>query len=213
MLGQIAENYPDTLFNQIPKGTFNFGGAGINAWRSTCGVPIGVGAVLAQLGAPQNVKDEIFRFYESTPLPTEACRESYEKGDWETPGWTFVVPKKDIPQAVPKGILCHASLGRWVEAAGGPDGAWVMQFGTGTDAVTKAASDRCGKLVYDNVYRLATLINDWKAGTLPAGTGTLDPAVATCLTSGCHGGNYDVMVENCAPHVNGKMKCDESCHQ
>jgi len=211
VLGQIAENFPGTLFNQVPKGLFNFGGAGINSWRSTCGVPIGTGALLAQLGAPQNVKDELFAWYEKTPLPTEACRTSYEKGDWETPGWTFVVPKKNIPHAVPKTLLCHASLGRWVEAAGGPDGAWVKTFGTGTDAITKAASDRCGKLVYDMVQKLAELINDWKAGVPIAGT--LDPAVATCLTAGCHGGNYDVMVENCAPHVNGKMKCDESCHQ
>ncbi|MHB1018421.1 MAG: hypothetical protein ACYC2X_11130 [Coriobacteriia bacterium] len=197
----------------MPKGAFNFGGAGINSWRSTCGVPIGVGALLRQVGAPQNVMDEQFAWYEKTPLPTEACRESYEKGDWEAPGWTFVVPKANIPQAVPKTLLCHASLGRWVEAAGGPSGAWVKTFGTGTDSIVKAASDRCGKLVYDNVYKLATLINDWMAKSLPVGTGALDPAVTTCLTAGCHGGNYDVMVENCAPHVNGKTKCDESCHQ
>jgi hypothetical protein len=213
VIGQLAENYPNSLYNQILKGLFNFGGAGINGWRSTCGVPLGASAVLRQIGAPQNVQDEACAWYEKTSLPTSGCRDSYNKGDWTTPGWTFVVPRDKTPQAVPKTLLCHASLGRWTEAAGGPDGPWVKSFGTGTDGIAKAASDRCGKLCYDMAFKIATMINDWKAGTLPAGTGTLDPAVTTCITSGCHGGNYDVMVENFAPHVNGKMKCDESCHQ
>lgn len=43
----------------------------------------------------------------------------------------------------------------------------------------------------------------------------LDLSVGTCLTSGCHSGagGHDQEILDCAPHVTGKMKCDESCHQ
>jgi hypothetical protein len=157
-------------------------------------------------------------------MPSDAAYDDYASGTW-TPGGTATggwgsasnqlpIPRADTPQAIPKTLLCHASHGRWLEAAGGAEGAWVASF-PGADQAAKvgaAGGDRCSKLVYDCVFKLATLINDWKAGTLPSGA--LDPSVATCLTAGCHGSQYDPLdPENCAPEVAGKMKCNESCHQ
>jgi hypothetical protein len=210
VLGALAERFPDSMYSKIPKGLFNFGGGGVNAWRSICGSPNGGAAMLKIVTGNGNVIDEYLTWYERTAFPSNDTYTSFAKGDWTIPD-PAKYPKNKAPMAVPKGILCHASLGRWTEAAGGLNGAWVKtQFAGNLDL---AASDRCGKLVFDCVYKLTQLVNDWAADVIP--TPTLDPAVGTCLTSGCHGGagGYDPLVIECAPSVKGKMKCDEACHQ
>lgn len=208
MIGQLAANYPDSAYNQVARGIFNFGGGGVNGWRSICGVPNGGSAMLKMIGAPTKVMDEFMAWYERTPFPTNATFV-----DWNAGGWTVsTAPKSGAPQAVPKSLLCHASHGRWLEAAGGVEGAWVMSEFAGN--VGTAGADRCSKLVYDNVYKLCELINDWMATPSVLPSGALDPSVGGCLTNGCHGSTYDPLdPENCAPEVNGKTKCDESCHQ
>lgn len=210
MIGQLAENYPDSAYNQIPKGLFNFGGGGVNAWRNICGVPNGGAAMLKIVTGDSNVIDQYMRWYEKTAFPTNAAYEDYADGGWTLPA--AAVPKNNAPKAVPNTLLCHASHGRWLQAAGGPKGAWVTkQFGGN---VSLAGSDRCAKLVYDCVYKMVELINEFMSGATIAPP-ALDPSVNTCLTSGCHGGagGYDQEILDCAPHVQGKMKCDESCHQ
>lgn len=204
MIGQLAANYPSSLFNQIPKGSFNFGAGGVNAWRSICGAPNGGSALLAQLGAPTSVKDEYNAWYERNTFPSNAAYVDYNAG-----GWTVsTAPRTGAPAAVPKSLLCHASHGRWLAAAGGAKGAWVQSFPGADDAAktTAAGADRCSKLVYDCVYKLCELINAWKAGALPSGA--LDPSATTagCMAAGCH------TTSSAAIEVNGKMKCTESCH-
>lgn len=207
IIGALADKFPSSAYAQIPKGLFNYGGGGVNAWRSICGCPNGGAAMLKQVGAPGKVIDEYLAWYERTPFPTNNTYLSAQKGDW-TP---VVMPKDNAPMAVPNGILCHASVGRWVEASGGSTGAWAKKHFGGD--IVKSSSDRCGKLCFDTVYKLAELINDWMAGA-PLPSGASDPSVATCLTGGCHGGVYDNVIDDaCAPEVLGKMKCDESCHQ
>ncbi len=215
MIGQLAANYPSTLYNQIPRGIFNYGGGGVNAWRSICGGPNAGSALLAAVGAPTSVKDAYMAWYEGFAFPSNAAYTAYAAGGWTLTGKQ--IPKNNAPQAVPKSLLCHSSHGRWTEAAGGSEGAWVQTQFAGS--LGDAGSDRCGKLVFDCVTKLAELINAWKAtpADWPSTTipGTLDPSVATCLTGGCHGGAgaYDPEIIDCAPEVAGKMKCDESCHQ
>lgn len=207
MIGQIAANFPSSLYNQIPKGMFNYGAGGVNAWRNICGGPNGGSALLTLLGAPTSVKDEFNAWYERTYFPSNAAYD-----DWAAGGWTVnTAPKNNAPKAIPQSLLCHASHGRWLDAAGGEEGAWVATF-TGADTaakITAAGADRCSKLVYDCVYKLCQLINDWKAGTTP--TGALDASVAQCFQ--CHGSFDPLDTENCAPEVAGKMKCTDTCHQ
>jgi hypothetical protein len=210
VIGQIADNFPSSSYAAIPKSLFNYGGGGVNAWRNLCGVPNGGAAMLKIVTGNGNVIDEYMAWYERTAFPTNAAYE-----DWAGGGWTISdaskQPKDSAPQAVAKSLLCHSSHGRWLEAAGGAEGAWVTAEFAGNAGA--AGSDRCAKLVYDCVYKLVELVNDFMAGTIP--TPVLDPSVDACLTSGCHGGagGYDQAILDCAPHVAGKMKCDESCHQ
>jgi hypothetical protein len=200
VIGQLAANFPASVYNQIPKGTFNYGAGGVNAWRSICGGPNGGSALLAQLGAPTAVKDEFNAWYERNMFPSNAAYDDYASGTWTL---TVTAPLSGAPQAKPGGLLCHQSHGKWLKAAGGEDGAWVKKFAS----TTAAGGDRCSKLVYDCVYKLCTLINDWKAGTLP--TGALDPSATTagCMVAGCH------VAPDAAVEVAGKMKCTDSCHK
>jgi hypothetical protein len=228
VIGQLALNFPTTVYNDIPKGSFNYGGGGVNAWRSICGSPNGGSALLKQMGAPTAVMDEYMAWYEKTLLPSNAAYEDFAGGTWTPQGgvgalsWVatsantstqITQPIANAPMSVAQGLLCHSSHGRWLAAAGGAAGAWVANVGTiqgvtNAAALSAAGSDRCSKLVYDCVFKLATLINAWKAGTLPAGT--LDPsATATgCMNTSCHGATYGDY-----PIVAGKMKCTDSCHK
>ncbi|MCE5204137.1 MAG: hypothetical protein ABFC80_08900 [Coriobacteriales bacterium] len=227
MISQLAANYPGSVWDQLPKGIFNYGGGGVNAWRSICGGPNAGSALLAQLGAPQNVKDEFNAWYEKTALPSEAAYLDYKSGTWTPQGssgpltWvdsgtaagTILAPLANTPKAKPGSLLCHASHGKWLTAAGGSTGYWVhkvaeVQGLTPTAAIGAAGSDRCAKLVYDCVYKVVELINAWKAGTtIP---GTLDPETVGCMSASCHGSAAGI--EGTPWLAGGKSKCSP-CHK
>lgn len=220
MIGQLAANFPGSTWDSIPKGSFNYGAGGVNAWRSICGGPNGGSALLAQLGAPTAVKDEFNAWYERNLFPSNGAYEDFAGGTW-TPGGTatggwgtaanmLIPPRTGAPQAKPNSLLCHASHARWEEAAGGYYGNWIQTAPAANGGIAGAGADRCSKLVYDCVKKLCELINAWQAGTLP--TGALDPSAtaAGCMNSSCHNGGTPATA---ARPVNGKMKCTDACHE
>lgn len=199
MVGQFAARYPDT-WGLIPKGLFLYGSGGVAAWSSICGGPNGGAALLTQMGAPTSFKNEYLAWYEKNLFPTNAAYLDYRSGTWVPGGTTggvwggagLPIPLNNAPKARPNSLLCHSSHTLWTDVAE----SWIAVYGAA------AGSDRCSKLVYDCVYKLATLINTWKAGGTVAGT--LDPSVAACKTSGCHGTpGY--------PEARGNGKCTP-CH-
>ncbi len=217
ILGAVAAIYPST-FGQVPMGLFNYGGGGVNSWGSICGAPNGGSALLKLLTGNSNAMDDYLQWYQATALPTYAAYLDYKSGTWTpggsaTGGWgtasnQLAIPIANTPKSKANSILCHASLQNW-RAAGGNYEASVYPNGQ---------SDRCGKLVYDCVYKLATMVNAWMATGAAAFTGVLDPSAAmpgssnysassSCMTSGCHGTNATTG----HPYVNAKMKCTE-CH-
>lgn len=199
MVSQLAARFPDT-WGTLPKALWAFGSGGINSWGIVCGNVNGGVAILTQLSAPANVKNNFMRWFENTPLPTNMAYEDYRTGTWAPPGgfgagatW---VPLNNAPRVKPESLSCHAAHTRWKVAAS----SWLVLQGS------TANRDRCSKTTYDSVYKLATLINEWKSGA--AIDGSVDPIVATCKTSGCHSG------AECYPEtgVGGNMKC-EPCHR
>lgn len=207
VVSQLAANFPAT-WGLIPKGMFNYGGGGVNGYGSICGIPNAGSAVLAQLGAPTNVKNHFLRWYETTALPSNAAREDYESGTW-TPGGTsggvwggsgLAIPADTLPVSKSESVLCHVSLTKWRAAA---------------DKFTLAAqfdhqSNRCGALVYDLGVYLAELLNDWKAGVVI--DGTLSPAASAtgCKNPSCHGSSpVDPLCD--AVTAQGSMNC-KPCH-
>ncbi len=210
VIGALGAMYPAT-WGTFPKGTFNYGGGGINSWRSICGTPNAGAAVLKMVTNDGKAIDEYMAWYEKTALPTSACYDDYAfaianpadptrwipggsaAGVWG--GTALPIPFITTPKNAAGSVLCHASLTAWRVAGG-------------TFEVTHpgAQSDRCGKIVYDSVFKQATMINAWMAG----GTfvGALDAEVASCgepTGAACHGvgGN---------PLAQAKMKCSP-CHE
>lgn len=182
MVGQLAARYPDT-WGVIPKGLYIFGGGGLG-WGSVCGAPNGAIAVLGQMGAPSAFKLEFLRWYEKSALPTSAMYVDYRSGTWvpggtATGGWGSAanqlgVPTRNVPKSIAGSVDCHQSRSKWRAVAE----SWIAVYGQ---------TDRCRMVVYDSAYKLATLINLWKAGGTV--TGALSPEASStgCKQSNCHG--------------------------
>ncbi len=200
MIGQLAAIYPDS-WGLIPKGMFLFGSGGVAGVGSICGGAMGGIAVMTQMGAPASFKNEYLAWYEKTLIPSNAAYLDYRSGTWVPGGTTggvwggagLPIPLNNAPKARPNSNLCHASHTNWRSVSA----TWLAVNGSG------ANQDRCSKLVYDCVFKLATLINTWKAGGTVSGA--FDPVVAACKASNCHGAT------NGHPEASGSMKCTP-CH-
>jgi hypothetical protein len=208
VIGQLAAKYPGTVWDTIPAGLFNYGGGGIYSGGAVCGGYNGAMAVLRQMGAPAAVAQNYHRWFENTYLPTNAAYVDMASGSW-TPaaGWsaypaTTAVTRllNNAPKVKPMTTTCHGSHTRWKTAAN----TWLQAKGV------TANNDRCGKLTYDCAFKLATLINQWKAGATI--DGTLDPTTgataAGCKQSNCHASTAGGYPES---GVGGFMKCTP-CH-
>jgi len=214
----FAARFPDT-WGLIPKGMFNYGGGGVNAYGSICGCPNGASALLAQISGTQsagngaNTKTNFMRWYETTALPTNAAYLDFASGTWTpggsaTDGWgpTFTAtatqlatPYDNIPKSAAGEVLCHVSLTKWRAAAD----QWTGIIGK------DAQSDRCGKLCYDAVFYLANLINSWKAGNTIDGSVSAAASATGCKNPSCHGSSP--IAECDAVTAQGSMNCTP-CH-
>jgi hypothetical protein len=216
VVGELGNRFP-TTWGTVLKGSFNYGGGGVNAWGSICGGPNGITAMLTQMGATTAVKDNFLRWYENTAIPSNAAYEDFATGTWTpggsaTGGWgdTFTAgatqlqtPLNNVPNSKAQSILCHTSLQMWRVASD----QWMLAQYPGKDT----QNDRCAKLVYDCVYYAATLINQWKAGATI--DGSISPAASAtgCKTALCHGQTTS-SYESCdGVTVQGKMNCSP-CH-
>jgi len=204
---QLATNYPDS-WGRVPKGLFNYGGGGVNGWGNICGCPNAGSAILAQIGAPANVKNNFMRWYEKTALPSNAARLDYDSSTW-TPGGKSAgvwggsgcpIPFNSLPRSRAESTLCHTSLTKWRAAAD------KFTLAVGVDH----QSNRCGALVYDAAFYIATLLNEWKAGATI--DGALSPAASAtgCKNALCHGSSPTVP-ECEAVTAQGIMNC-KPCH-
>lgn len=208
----LATRFPST-WGLIPMGMFNYGGGGVNGYGNICGTPNGASALLQQINATTAMKMNFMAWYEKTALPSNACYEDFATGTWTpggnaTAGWgpslstpsnQLATPFNNVPKSVAGGTLCHISLTKWRQAAD----AWLLSMNADTQ------SDRCGKLCYDSVFYLATLINTWKAGGTIDGSVSADASATGCKNPSCHGG--PVVDANCPVTAQGSMKCS-SCH-
>lgn len=209
----LASRFPAT-WGVIPMGMFNYGGGGVNAYGSLCGCPNGGSALLSQIGAPTAVKNNFMKWYETTALPSNACYVDYKSGTWTpggnaTAGWgvtqgtpanQLATPYENSPKSISHNVLCHVSLTKWRAAAD----EWTLLIGADPQ------SDRCGKLCYDSVFYLATLINKWKAGDVIDGSVSPAASATGCKNASCHG-SLPTVPDCDAVTAQGSMDC-KPCH-
>lgn len=196
MIGQLAVRYPDT-WGMVPKSIGNKGSSGLYSTGAMCGNPLGGFLLFNMMGAPDSLANNFLRWFENTYLPTNDAYVDYRSGDWVCPGgFGSAAPFNNAPKVKPLTTTCHGAHTRWKVASQ----SWMAAKGA-----TAANHDRCRKSTYAAVYKIATLINDWKAGAVI--DQTLDPSVGStgCKTPGCH----DVYPSGGG--AGGKMKC-EPCH-
>ncbi len=135
----------------------------------------------------------LFRWYESTKLPTEISNRYASNHQ-------FLVPKyksdKILPQSVSHSIFCHVSVGRWCETSGYASG-------------SPERSERCARIAGDVVAKAVELLNLNLRGALPeaASKVTLSPYTAGCRTCHYKGKNYEQ-----GQFERGFLEC-ESCHK
>jgi hypothetical protein len=186
----LAALYPDT-WGTVPKNMFRFGGGGIAGWGTICGTLNGSAALIGMTVANgthrTNLTNAIFQYYATTPLPTNDAYKSHlgQLGLPSTWDPAVRIPIDNAPTSTADSPLCHASLVQWTMTTGASDGGPLQK-------------DRCGKAVFDVMFKNVQLLNAYfTAASAPSVP--LDPSVAAC--GACH-----------VTYTGAKMACS-SCHE
>lgn len=212
MIGQLAERdtgvagNPYDGWSKVPMNIGSMGSSGVFKTGAVCGNPLGSWILInmiAGVSAGENLANHMLRWFESTYLPTNQAYVDYASGTWTPSRGSFSSsnsPLNNAPKVKPGSFTCHGAHTRWKIAAK----SWILAKGT-----DRANHDRCRKSTYATVYKLATLINEWKAGA--SIDGSVDPTAggtsAGCRQSACHGSSgYPV-----GGGASGKIKCTP-CH-
>jgi hypothetical protein len=186
VVSQLAENYPSSDWAKVPKSLAQFGSGGINGTGAQCGNYMSAGLLFYHFGMGNPWTAAFLRWFETTPIPSNAAYIDYRSGTWNpvatnpsrTDGWGgtgMQIPLNNAPKVKSMTTTCHGAHTKWKVAAS----SWLKAQGSG------ANQDRCGKSTYDINYKIAQMINDFKAGA--AAPSSADPVVAGCKTSNCHG--------------------------
>ncbi|MBZ0255742.1 C-GCAxxG-C-C family protein, partial [bacterium] len=161
-------------FNGIPGEMFRYGAGGVAGWGATCGTINGAAAMINLVcdhSTASALINELVAWYADTELPIYAPegQEAMETSAAHSP-------------------LCHASVGRWCEAAQ-------------KSATSSERAERCARLVGDVAKKTSILLNDHFNDIFVPEHGVSEGATQ-CLT--CHGSSGQ-------NNANGKMECT-SCH-
>lgn len=164
----IVEEYADkqgSEYANFPFDMLQIGAGGGNGWGSLCGALNGGMMALALFSkTPGPLVDELFNWYQVTPLPIFRPEK----------------PRLEIKaKSVSDSLLCHVSVTKWSAAAG------VKAFSTERD-------ERCGWLVGDVALKTVELLNAQLDGTFKAAY-PFSAKVKTCMSCHEKGGKLEDM--------------------
>jgi hypothetical protein len=169
--GTVAEQL-GAPYTSFPFEMFIYGMGGVYGWGTLCGALNGCAAAIQVLSPnPGPLVDELFRWYENTPLP-----------DFEPKGKTF----KTV-QSLAGSPLCHPSIAEWCAASG-------------KKAYSAERDERCGVLAGSVARQCAMLLNAQAAGKFLPAT-AVDPRTQACMGCHEKGGPMENMrsKQSCAP--------------
>jgi len=147
-------------YANFPFDMLQIGAGGGNGWGTLCGALNGGMMALALFSkTPGPLVDELFNWYQVTPLPIFRPKN----------------PRMEIKvRSVSDSLLCHLSVTKWCNAAG------VKAFSPERD-------ERCGWLVADTTLKTVELLNAQLDGTFKAAH-PMPAATATCMSCHEKGG-------------------------
>lgn len=196
LMEALATAQPGTDWDMIPYGGtswYKYGGGGIAASGSLCGVPNGCCAVLNMVNMT-GLAGQVLTYYSNEVFPTSAVSDLYYGGGWTLPTG---VPEPILDSAVlarttALSPLCHISISKWCDAAG------VRLTDVGPTGIPHK-NDRCGKICADMAAFTAQLING------AASTTSGSPPGDACTD--CHNNTATSVL----PAQQGNMWCGH-CH-
>jgi len=145
-------------WTELPQNVGSYGNGG-GPYGATCGGAMGPFFVMSLVGAGGAIGQQFYKWY---------CDYAFPSTEWDAlfPGFENTVT------SVSGSPLCHESRSKW-------ENVYLRQW----DGVSPYDGTRCSKLPMDTTKKAVEMLNDWKAGLLPAAWEP-DADFATCY--GCH---------------------------
>jgi hypothetical protein len=163
IVGTVAEQL-GAPYTSFPFEMFLYGMGGVYGWGTLCGTLNGCAAAIQVLSPePGPLVDELFRWYENTPLPNFAPK-----------GMAFRTVQSQAGSP-----LCHPSIAQWCEASG-------------KKAYSPERDERCGVLAGSVARQCALLLNEQAAGKLIPVT-PVDARTKACMGCHEKGGPMENM--------------------
>lgn len=138
-------------FVSYPKTVTRYGAGGAMGWATLCGAPNGAAMAIYLVSKdPVPLIDEVFGYYEATPLPDYLPKQA----------------KFKIKPSVAESTLCHVSVSKWCDV-------------TGLKAFSPERAERCAHLVASVAKKTVEVLNAQAAGQFKASF-ALPAAVQAC---------------------------------
>lgn len=191
IIGLMGEKY-GAPYNQFPYAMLEANKGGISDWGTICGALYGAAAAYALFWGRNErgpMVDELFRWYEVTPLPI------YNPGE-KSQGF-----KGALPSNPSESVLCHISVSKWC-------------YANKLEATSKQRSERCGRITADVSRKAVEILNaKIDKGKEYKGTFAMQKSVSGCgechMTKG-NEANWSKGIMDCTPcHSGSKATMDK----
>ena len=143
MFGSFIEALAEKVggvYNTYPTTVTRYGAGGVMGWGTLCGAANGAAMAIYLVSKhPAPLIDEIFNYYQQTPLPNFRPRDA----------------KYQIVPSVAGSTLCHVSVSEWCKKSG-------------DKSFSPQRAERCAHLVASVTRKTVELLNAQAAGTFKA---------------------------------------------
>ena len=175
IIGQLGDKY-GAPYKDFPFEMMKYGTAGVAFWGTLCGAMNGTAAAIGLLLSGEDrdkIITSLYAWYEKTEFPIYSP--------------TQPVHECKMPKTSTESVLCHRSVGKWLEASGNA-------------FISKEKLERCARVTADSAKKAVELLNAHLQGTFKEGA--ISSTASSCLA--CHGIKKDA-------NALSKMNCT-ICH-
>jgi len=175
IIGELREQVGHP-FSAIPTKLAVFGKGGVVGWGTVCGAINGAGMAINTVTNNLGLVNEVTGWYTETAFPNYV------------PAVAGKV-EGELEKSVSNSPLCHASVTKWCNASG-------------FDENSPERGERCGRIVYETIYKTVEMLNDLADDNFVAAYASPENVIGC---NSCHSPSGEVN------NVMSKMDCDD-CH-